>query len=119
LWAEKTKYTAIVGTDANLVCFSRGVGHKNVTSLSWVYNETEIKNNSDRYLVRNHFDFEPDGTPKASTQLSVRNVRYADSGNYGCRIVVNLSGRTTNRDSLTLEVKAEGRKLLNEDCIMF
>lgn len=115
MWAEKTKYTAIVGTDAILVCSSQGVNRNDDTSLSWVFNETEIKNTSDHYLVRNHYDVGPDDTLKASTQLTVRNVRYADSGNYGCRIIVNLSGRTTNRDSLTLEVKAEGRKLLNED----
>lgn len=105
--AEKTKYTAIVGTDAKLVCFSEGVTNNNHTSLSWVFNGTEVKNTSDHYLVRNRHD---KGSRRASTELSVRNVRYADSGTYGCLIIVTLSGRTTNRDYITLEVKAEGRK---------
>lgn len=106
--AEQSKYTAIVGTDVKLVCNGEDVVNNAHTSLSWVFNETEIKNTSDHYRVTVDF-YEPDSAPRVITQLSVLNVRYADSGKYGCRIV-NLYGRTVKRDTIGLEVKAEGRK---------
>ena len=104
--AEKAKYTAIVGTDAKLVCTGEDVIDDDDTSLSWVFNGTEIKNTSDHYRVTTDF-IEPDGLPKVITQLSVLNVRYADSGNYGCRIV-NWLGRVVKSDTIRLEVKTEG-----------
>ena len=106
--AEQTKYTAIVGTDVTLVCNGEGVVNDGHTSLSWVFKETEIKNTTDHYRVTVDF-YEQDSTPRVITQLSVLNVRYADSGKYDCRIV-KLYGRTVKRDTIGLEVKAEGRK---------
>lgn len=75
-----------------------------------MFNGTEIETGGGHYFVRN--DYYLVSGAKFSTQLSIRNVMYADMGNYSCRIVT-LSGRVTNHDHIVLEVKAEGRKPLN------
>lgn len=112
--AEKAKYTAIVGTEAKLVCIGEEVMNDDDTSLSWGFNGTEVKNSSDHYLIINHFYTTGQGNRpiKVRTQLSVLNLGYADSGNYNCRIV-NLGRKIDESDTITLEVKAEGRKPLN------
>ena len=111
--AEKTKYTAIVGTEAKLVCIGKEIMNNNDTSLSWGFNGTEIKNSSDHYLINNHFYTRQGNRPvKVRTQLSVLNLGFADSGNYNCRIVT-LGRDIDESDTITLDVKAEGRKPLN------
>ena len=75
-----------------------------------MFNGTEIETTGGHYIVRNDYYLGSDGKI-FRTQLSVRNVTYADSGNYSCRIL-NLSGKPKKIDNIVLEVKAEGRKLL-------
>ncbi len=106
--AEKPKYTAVAGTEAKLVCIGEEVTNDPLTFLSWEFNGTKLHNSSNQYVITNHFTIERGSTPTVHTQLSVLNVRYADSGNYSC--IVNTDRVTDKGDTITLEVKAKGKK---------
>ena len=106
--AEESKYTAVVGTDANLVCTGEQVEEDPFTFVFWKFNGTKHFKNSSDYLITNDFFAEEVGsTPKVRTQLSVLNVTFEDSGNYSC--VVHSDRVTDKKDTITLEVKAKGK----------
>ena len=102
------KYTAVVGTDANLVCIGEQVVNDLSTFVFWEFNGTMLFENSSDYVITNDFFAIEDGsTSKVRTQLSVLDVTFEDSGNYSCFVI---SDRVTNKkDTITLEVKAKGK----------
>ena len=104
--AEKSKYTAVVGTDANLVCIGEEVKDDEYTILFWKFNGTMLSNSSDYVITNDFFSIKDGSTPKVRTQLSVLNVSFADSGYYSC--IVDSDHVSNEEDTITLEVKAKG-----------
>ena len=105
--AEKSKYTAEVGTDAKLGCTGEQVEDNQLTFVFWKFNGTRLFNSSDHIITNDFFAEEVGSTPKVRTQLSVLNVTFEDSGNYSC--VVDSDRVTNKKDTITLEVKAKGK----------
>ena len=105
--AEKPKYTAVIGTEAMLVCHGEEVFDDPITFLVWEFNGKEINKSSGHYNITNDFyTIEVGSTPKVRTQLTILDVRYTDSGYYTC--IVNSDRVGGLNDTIILEVKAKG-----------
>ena len=108
--AEKPKYTAVVGTEAKLVCIGEEVKHDPFTLVSWLFNGKKVNKSDNHYHIDNDFYALKIGSiPKVRTQLSVFNVRYEDSGNYTCKVTSDVI-ENDERDTVMLEVISRGMK---------
>ena len=101
----------MVGTGVILACIGEEVEDSPLTIVSWEFNGKRLFNSSDHYITNDFFTIKQGSTPKVRTNLSVLNVRFADGGNYSC--ILNTDRVTDERDSITLEVKAKGMKLIH------